>query len=36
MPLIPSLNIAIIMTVWKGNSAVLKSSTQWQLKEFGK
>ena len=25
---------AIIMTLWIGNSAVLKSSSQWQLKEF--
>ena len=26
----------IIMTLWIGNGAVLKSSSQWQLKEFGK
>ena len=24
------------MTLWMGNSAVLKSSSQWQLKEFWK
>ena len=24
------------MTLWKGNGAVLKSSSQWQLKEFSK
>ena len=24
------------MTLWIGNGAVLKSSSQWQLKEFGK
>ena len=24
----------IIMTLWIGNGAVLKSSSQWQLKEF--
>ena len=29
-------NMAIIMTLWIGNSAVLKSSSQWQLKEFRK
>ena len=28
--------MAIIMTLWIGNSAVLKSSSQWQLKEFRK
>ena len=28
--------MAIIMTLWIGNGAVLKSSSQWQLKEFGK
>ena len=26
--------MAIIMTLWTGNGAVLKSSSQWQLKEF--
>ena len=26
--------MAIIMTLWIGNGAVLKSSSQWQLKEF--
>ena len=26
--------MAIIMTLWIGNCAVLKSSSQWQLKEF--
>ena len=25
--------MAIIMTLWIGNGAVLKSSSQWQLKE---
>ena len=30
----PSQNMAIIMTLWIGNGAVLKSSSQWQLKEF--
>ena len=29
-----SLNMAIIMTLWIGNGAVLKRSSQWQLKEF--
>ena len=24
------------MTLWIGNGAVLKSSSQWKLKEFGK
>ena len=28
--------MAIIMTLWKGNGAVLKNSSQWQLKEFRK
>ena len=28
--------MTIIMTLWIGNGAVLKSSGQWQLKEFGK
>ena len=28
--------MAIIMTVWIGNGAVLKSSSQWQLKELRK
>ena len=28
--------MAIIMTLWIGNGAVLKSSSQWQLKEFRK
>ena len=28
--------MAIIMTLWIGNSVVLKSSSQWQLKEFWK
>ena len=27
-------NMAFIMTVWIGNGVVLKSSSQWQLKEF--
>ena len=26
--------MAIIMNLWIGNGAVLKSSSQWQLKEF--
>ena len=26
--------MVIIMTLWIGNGAVLKSSSQWQLKEF--
>ena len=26
--------MAIIMTLWIGNGAVLKSASQWQLKEF--
>ena len=26
--------LVIIMTLWIGNGAVLKSSSQWQLKEF--
>ena len=26
--------MAIIMTLWIGNGAVLNSSSQWQLKEF--
>ena len=26
--------MAIIMTLWKGNGAVLKSSSQWQLKRI--
>ena len=29
-------NMAINMTLWIGNGAVLKSSSQWQLKEFWK
>ena len=28
--------MAIIMTFWISSGAVLKSSSQWQLKEFGK
>ena len=28
--------MAIIMTLWIGNGAVLKSSSQWQLNEFQK
>ena len=28
--------MAIIMTLWIGNGAVLKSSSQWQLKKFRK
>ena len=28
--------MAIIMTLWKGNGAVLKGSSRWQLKEFWK
>ena len=28
--------MVIIMTLWIGNGAVLKSSSQWQLNEFGK
>ena len=28
--------MAVIMTLWIGNGAVLKSSSQWQLKEFRK
>ena len=28
--------MAIIMTFWIGNGAVLKSSRQWQLNEFRK
>ena len=28
--------MAIIMTLWIGNGAVLKSSSQWQLKEVRK
>ena len=28
--------MAFIMTLWIGNGAVLKSYSQWQLKEFGK
>ena len=27
--------MVIIMTLWIGNGAVLKSSSQWQVKEFG-
>ena len=27
------LKYGVIMTLWKGNGAVLKSSSQWQLKE---
>ena len=26
--------MAFIMTLWIGNGAVLKSSSQWQLKKF--
>ena len=26
--------MVIIITLWKGNGAVLKSSSQWQLKQF--
>ena len=29
-----NLNMAIILTLWIRNGAVLKSSSQWQLKEF--
>ena len=28
--------MTIIMTLWIGNGASLKSSSQWQLKEFRK
>ena len=28
--------MAIIVTLWIGNGALLKSSSQWQLKEFWK
>ena len=28
--------MAFIMTLWIGNGAVLKSSSQWHLKEFRK
>ena len=28
--------MVIIMTLWEGNGAVLKSSSQWQLKEVRK
>ena len=28
--------MANIVTLWTGNGAVLKSSSQWQLKEFSK
>ena len=28
--------MAIIMTLWIGNGAILISSGQWQLKEFSK
>ena len=28
--------MVIIMTLWIGNGAVLKSSSPWQLKEFRK
>ena len=28
--------MAVIMTLWIGNGAVLKGSSQWQLKEFRK
>ena len=28
--------MAIIMTLWIGNGAVLKNSSQWQLEEFSK
>ena len=28
--------MAFIMTLWIGNGAVLKSSSQWQLKEYSK
>ena len=28
--------MVIIMILWIGNGAVLKSSSQWQLKEFRK
>ena len=30
----PSYNMAIIMTLWIDNGAVLKSSSRWQLKEI--
>ena len=26
--------MAIIMTLWIGNDAVIKTSSQWQLEEF--
>ena len=32
----PSSNMALVMTLWIGNGAVLKSSSKWQLKEFWK
>ena len=28
--------MAIVMTLWTGNGTVLKSSSEWQLKEIGK
>ena len=28
--------MAFIMTLWIGNGAVLKSSSQWQLNDFSK
>ena len=28
--------MVIVMTLWIGNGAVLKSSSQWQLKKVGK
>ena len=31
---IASIRMAFIMTLWIGNGAVLKSSSQWQLNEF--
>ena len=33
-PIHTVLSMAFIMTLWIGNGAVLKSSSQWQLKEF--
>ena len=28
--------MAISMILWRGNGAVLESSSQWQFKKFGK
>ena len=30
------MHIVIIIALWIGNGAVLKSSSQWQLKEYRK